>query len=85
MGAPLDYARPGDFPTPLPDAPPVAVHLLAVTGRIQQLVNEHGLRAVARELGIAHSGLSRILTGQIWPSSATISAIEHAYDTTIWR
>lgn len=82
---PLDYCDKGQFPVPSPDAPEVAQHLLAVTARIAQLTEEHGLRAVAREIGVAHSGISRILSGELWPSSTTISALEQTYGLDIWK
>lgn len=82
---PLDYCDEGQFPVPSPDAPEVARHLLDVTARIIDLVDEHGVRAMAREIGVAHSGVSRIVTGELWPSSATISALEQAYRLDLWR
>lgn len=84
LGKPTDHCPKGQFPKPLKSAPPAAVHLLAIAGRIKDLTDEHGVRAVGRTADISNSTLSRTIAGEIWPSSITIASLEQAYGVEIW-
>lgn len=65
-----------------PDAE--VVRLLALNVGNAMVRAERGLRAMAREAGIDHGILSRLLTGDSWPNAATIIRLERALGERLW-
>lgn len=56
--------------------------LLAVN--IKVITDRDGLRTTARNTGIDHSILSRIISGDTWADTHTLAHLEHTLNTALW-
>lgn len=74
-----------DWPDAACDDPDAeAVRLLTLNMSRALGRSEMSMRAVAREAGLSHSVLSRLLTGEAWPDVSTVFRLERALGERLW-
>ena len=56
--------------------------LLAIN--IKPITERDGIRTIARRTGVAHSILSRIISGDTWADTHTLARLEHNLNTALW-
>lgn len=56
--------------------------LLAIN--IKTITDRDGLRTIARTTGVAHSILSRIVSGDTWADTHTLARLEHTLNAPLW-
>lgn len=67
------------------DAPVYAVETARLVGRLIAAMSSRPVRAVARDAGLDHATLLRLLAGTTIPDLATIVALEDALGVLLWR
>lgn len=52
--------------------------------RLRAAIGEQSVRAVAKDAGLAHGGLNKLLAGGSWPDLLTIARLERALGADLW-
>jgi DNA-binding phage protein len=58
------------------DTPAYALVTAALVVRVRQEIGQRSIRDLARDAGIGHATLSRLLAGKVVPDIATVAALE---------
>ncbi len=66
------------------DTPAYAKVTAALVARLRDELGARPIRDLARDAGIGHATLSRLLAGKVVPDLATIAALEDALDVDLW-
>lgn len=81
--------RPAELaPEPWPEQPsvdPVGEIARQFVLQLRAALGGRSVRSVAREAGLDHATVVRVLAGQVWPDLATIARLELALDASLWR
>lgn len=81
-------ARPADLaPSPWPEKPsddPIAETARLFVANLIAAMNGNSFRSVARDAGVNHLTLQKIVLGQVWPDLATIARLERGTETPLW-
>jgi hypothetical protein len=74
---------PGSWPfDPSPD-PHAEVARLFVN-RLRKAMGDQSVRAVAKDAGLNHAGLNKLLAGGSWPDLLTIARLERTLGADLW-
>lgn len=84
---PADLATPGTGSWPDCEVDPenrAAVVALRVSLLARNESEQRGQRALAQAAGLSHTTLARVIGGTIWPTIATVAALEAACGQSFW-